>query len=86
MMGAWPSDPAGGSGEVVLPADYAAAHVELAYPITVHRAQGRTFDTAHAMVSPTATREVLYVAATRGRDSNRLYVETSYDPRPADLP
>ncbi len=73
---------AGGSGEVVLPADYAAAHVELAYATTAHRAQGRTVDTAHAMVSPTTTREVLYVAATRGRESNRLYVDTSYDPDP----
>ncbi len=73
---------AGGTGEVVLPADYAATHVELAYATTAHRAQGRTVDTAHAMVSPTTTREVLYVAATRGRDSNRLYVDTSYDPDP----
>ncbi|MCU4187023.1 relaxase domain-containing protein [Acidiferrimicrobium sp. IK] len=64
---------AGGTGEVVLPADYAAAHVELAYATTAHRAQGRTVDTAHAMVSPTTTREVLYVAATRGRESNRLW-------------
>ena len=69
-----------GGGEVVLPADYAAAHVELAYATTAHRAQGRTVETAHAMVSPTTTREVLYVAATRGRESNRLYVDTRYDP------
>jgi len=34
------------------------------------------------MVSSTTTREVLYVAATRGRDSNRLYVDTFYDPAP----
>ena len=73
---------AGGSGEVVLPADYAAAHVELAYATTAHRAQGRTVDTAHAMVAPTTTREVLYVAATRGRESNRLYVDTIYEADP----
>jgi len=73
---------ADGAGEVVLPADYAGAHVELAYATTAHQAQGRTVDTGHAMVSPTTTREVLYVAATRGRDSNRLYVDTSYDPDP----
>jgi conjugative relaxase-like TrwC/TraI family protein len=73
---------AGGAGEVVLPADYVAAHVELAYATTAHQAQGRTVDTGHAMVSPTITREVLYVAATRGRDSNRVYVDTSYDPDP----
>jgi hypothetical protein len=35
------------------------------------------------MVSPSTTREVLYVSATRGRQSNRLFVDTSYDPDPA---
>ena len=67
----------------MLPAHYVAEHVELAYATTAHRAQGRTVDTAHAIVSPTTTREVLYVSATRGRDSNRLYVDTAYDPDPA---
>jgi hypothetical protein len=73
----------GGGGEVKLPADYAAEHVELAYATTAHRAQGRTVDAAHAMVSSTTTREVLYVAATRGRESNKLYVDIAYDPDPA---
>ena len=59
-----------------------AEHVELAYASTAHRAQGRSVDTAHAMVSPTTTREVLYVSATRGREHNRLYVDTHYDPDP----
>ena len=58
-------------------------HVELAYTTTAFRAQGRTVDTAHAMVSPTTTREVLYVSTTRGRESNRLYVDVAYDPDPA---
>ncbi len=71
---------ASGRGEVMLPAAYVREHVELGYAATAHRAQGRTVDTAHAMVSATTTREVLYVAATRGRDSNRLYVDTYYDP------
>ncbi len=74
---------AGGRGEVVLPADYVASNVELGYAFTAFRAQGRTVDTAHAMVSPTTTREVLYVAATRGRESNQLYVDTQHDPDPA---
>ena len=72
-----------GAGRLVLPASYVAEHVELAYASTAHRSQGLTVDTAHAMVSPTATREVLYVSATRGRESNRLYVDTHYDPDPA---
>jgi hypothetical protein len=67
---------------VVLPAIYVAENVELAYATTAHRAQGRTVDTAHAFVSPTTTREVLYVALTRGSESNHLYVDTHYDPDP----
>ena len=72
----------GGAGHVVLPADYVRAHVELGYATTTHRAQGRTVMTAHAMVSPTTTREALYVAATRGRVANHLYVDTEWDPDP----
>ncbi len=71
-----------GKGDVVLPADYVRQHVELAYATTAYRAQGRTVATAHAMVSPTTTREVLYVSATRGREENRLYVDTCFDPDP----
>jgi conjugative relaxase-like TrwC/TraI family protein len=69
-----------GGGAVVLPADYVTQHVELAYATTAYRSQGRTTDTAHVIVSPSTTREVLYVAATRGRESNGLYVDTTYDP------
>jgi hypothetical protein len=71
-----------GPSELTLPARYVAEHVELAYASTAHRMQGRTTDTAHALISPTTSREVLYVAATRGRASNRLYVDVSYDPDP----
>jgi conjugative relaxase-like TrwC/TraI family protein len=72
-----------GSPEVVLPADYVASHVELAYATTAYRSQGRSTDTSHTLVSPSTTREVLYVAATRGRESNMIYVDTSFDPDPA---
>ena len=71
-----------GTGKVVLPPEYVAEHVELAYASTAHRAQGRSVDTAHAMVSPVTTREVLYVSVTRGREDNRLYVDTHFDPDP----
>jgi conjugative relaxase-like TrwC/TraI family protein len=63
-----------------LPADYVPEHVELGYATTAHRAQGRTVDTCHAYVSAATVREPLYVMATRGRETNRLYVDTSYDP------
>ena len=73
---------ANGGGMVVLPASYVAEYVELAYASSAHRAQGRTVDTAHAFVTATTTRESLYVLATRGRESNQLYVDTHYDPDP----
>lgn len=65
---------------IVLPAEYVREYVELGYATTVHRAQGATVDTAHAIIDPqTATRELLYVAATRGRDANYIYVPTDQD-------
>jgi ATP-dependent exoDNAse (exonuclease V) alpha subunit len=69
-----------GTGRATLPAAYVREHVELGYATTAHRAQGRTVDTAHAFVSATTLREPLYVMATRGRESNRFYVDTMYDP------
>ena len=65
---------------VVLPAAYVTGSVELGYATTVHRAQGSTVDTAHALIDPaTASRESLYVALTRGRHSNHAYVIDSPD-------
>jgi hypothetical protein len=61
--------------EVVLPADYVAEHVDLAYATTAYRVQGRTVDSAHALVRSTSSRETLYVGATRGRIGNTLYVD-----------
>jgi DNA primase catalytic core len=61
---------------VVLPADYVAAHVELGYAATIHRVQGMTADTSHALVGVGMTRNELYTATTRGAHSNRVYVET----------
>ncbi|MGO9962063.1 MAG: TrwC relaxase [Acidimicrobiales bacterium] len=70
-----------GGTEVMLPADYVAKHVELGYATTSYRSQGRTVDTTHSLVSPTTTREMLYVVATRGRESNMIY-DTAFDPDP----
>lgn len=71
-----------GGSQIVLPANYVTEHVELGYASTAHRAQGRTIDTAHALIAPTTTREILYVSATRGREINTLYVDTQWDPDP----
>jgi hypothetical protein len=59
---------------IVLPAGYVAEHVDLGYAVTAHRAQGLTVDTAHVVAAETTTRENLYVAMTRGRESNIAYV------------
>jgi len=62
------------AGGLRLPASYVAEHLELGYAITAFRAQGLTVDTAHAVISPTNTRENLYVAMTRARQANTAYV------------
>ena len=61
-------------GIVRLPADYVAEHVDLGYAITAHRAQGLTVDTAYTLASLTMSRENLYVALTRGRMANTVFV------------
>jgi hypothetical protein len=60
---------------VTLPADYAAEHVQLGYATTVHGAQGQTVDTSHAVLTGTESRHLLYVALTRGRHENHLYLD-----------
>ncbi|NLT55217.1 MAG: AAA family ATPase, partial [Actinomycetales bacterium] len=64
------------AARVVLPPGYVAAHVELLYATTAHRVQGATVDTAHALITPEAAREHLYVLATRARHVTHLYVAT----------
>ena len=59
-----------------LPAAYAEKSATLGYASTVYAAQGRTADTAHALITQGMNRETLYVAATRGRHENRLHVVT----------
>lgn len=61
-------------GSVVLPADYAAEHVELGYAVTAYRAQGITVDASHVLVDVSTTRENFYVAMTRGSHTNVAYV------------
>lgn len=61
-------------GKVTLPAHYVEQSVELGYAATIHRAQGSTVDTAHALVDASTDRAGAYVALTRGRENNQLYV------------
>ncbi|MHA7284501.1 MobF family relaxase [Arthrobacter sp. TMS2-4] len=64
----------GHGGRITVDADYLNEHGQLGYAATVHRAQGATVDTAHAMLDEATDRAGAYVAATRGRETNRLYV------------
>lgn len=65
---------AGSTGQVTLPADYVATHVELAYAETSHATQGRTVDRSFLFLDgPTDTRGI-YVPLTRGRTTNEAFV------------
>jgi len=70
-------------GRVTLPADYVAAHVQLLYATTAHRAEGSTVDTAHALITPEMSRESFYVTASRARLRTILYTVT-HDLLPLD--
>ncbi len=59
-----------------LPAGYVRGWLTLAYASTVHAAQGRTVDTAHALLGEQAHCEDAYVALTRGRERNTAYLTT----------
>jgi len=72
----------GTSRVIILPADYVAAHVDLGYARTIHSAQGLTADTCHTVATGAESRQLLYVAVTRGRTHNHLYVQTVGDGDP----
>lgn len=60
---------------VVLPPDYLeAGNLTHAYAITGHKAQGMTADRAFVLGDESLYREWGYVAMSRGREENRLYV------------
>lgn len=65
-----------GHGTVVLPTEYARAHVRLGYAATAYGNQGETVDIGITIVTPATTHRSLYVGATRGRDENALLVVT----------
>jgi conjugative relaxase-like TrwC/TraI family protein len=56
--------------------DYVRQHITLGYAATVHSAQGVTADTTHAVISESASRAMAYVAMSRGREHNDVYIYT----------
>lgn len=59
---------------MLLPGSHVIERVQLGCATTIHQAQRRTVDTAHALITSSMTREKHYVATTRGRHSNTLHV------------
>lgn len=63
-----------------LPAPYVSDNVHLGYASTVHRSQGATVDTTHAIINKKIKLPALYVALTRGRKGNYAYIsEADYE-------
>ncbi len=58
----------------VFDGDYLRQHVHHGYAVTVHAAQGATAARCHAVLSVTGRRHAAYVAMTRGRESNTVYL------------
>ena len=70
---------------VRLPADYVREHVQLGYATTIHGAQGTTVDTCHTVLTGHEDRSLLYVAMTRGRATNHVYLATGTDGDPHQI-
>ncbi|REE02273.1 MobF family relaxase [Citricoccus muralis] len=66
-------------GVLTLDPDYLASSTELGYATTAHRSQGVTVDSAHAVAKAGLSRELFYVAMTRGREANHAYVDFGVD-------
>ena len=60
--------------QVVVGADWAVRHLDHGYAMTCHKAQGATVEVALLYGTAALTREAGYVALSRGRAANHLYV------------
>ena len=58
----------------VFTGDYLHRHVHHGYAVTVHAAQGTTVDRCHAVLTAGGRRSAAYVAMTRGRQANHVYL------------
>lgn len=71
--------------QVRLPADYVAEHVDLGYATTVHGAQGQTVESCFAIITGAESRQLAYVALTRGRGTNQAFVQVGGDADPHNM-
>ncbi|MEP9385523.1 MobF family relaxase [Nocardioides sp. KR10-350] len=70
---------------ITLPPEYVADTVQLGYATTVHGAQGITTGTCHVVLTGEEDRNLLYVALSRGRFANHLYLNVASDGDPHNL-
>lgn len=70
---------------ITLPPEYVADTVQLGYATTVHGAQGITTGTCHVVLTGEEDRNLLYVALSRGRYANHLYLNVASDGDPHNL-
>lgn len=66
--------PCEGGHTVTLPGEYVTENVELGYASTIYRSQGMTVDRAYVIPSQSLDRQGLYVALSRGREVNKLFL------------
>jgi len=64
----------GDNAMAVFDGEYLHTHIHHGYAVTVHAAQGATAARCHAVLSTTGRRRGAYVAMTRGRESNTVYL------------
>lgn len=68
----------GSAREITLPADYVGDHVTLGYAATIDSAQGLTAGhSCHVVGAEHISRQLLYVALTRAREENHIYLSTA---------
>lgn len=69
-------------GRIAIPTEYLdTGHVEHAYALTAHKAQGLTCDRTYVLGDNRLYREAGYTALSRGRHHNRLYtIATATEP------
>lgn len=70
---------------ITLPADYVSKTVQLGYATTVHGAQGITTGTCHVVLTGDEDRNLLYVALSRGKFANHLYLNVASDGDPHNI-
>ncbi len=73
-------DHRGAGVRLVLPADYVAADVSLAYAGTVHAVEGLSVDTSHPVITPRTSHAAAYVGLSRGRENNTAHLATTTAP------